>query len=62
MLYFLDESRGEVDTYYIWKRILKFDCGFAGLDITKIPSQGRIQDSDFSPFQEFILGFQERRT
>jgi hypothetical protein len=35
--------------------------GFADLDFTETPSQGRIQDSGFSPFREFSLGFQERR-
>jgi hypothetical protein len=61
LLYFWDVSRGEVETYSIWQDRLEVGHGFADLDFTETPSQGRIQDSDFSPFREFNLGFQERR-
>jgi hypothetical protein len=61
LLYFWDVSRGEVETYSIWQDRLEVGHGFAGLDFTETPSQGRIQDSGFSPFREFNLGFQERR-
>jgi hypothetical protein len=61
LLYFWDVSRGEVETYSIWQDRLEAGHGFAGLDLTETPSQGRIQDSGFSPFREFSLGFQERR-
>jgi hypothetical protein len=61
LLYFWDVNRGEVKTYSIWKDRLEANHGFADLDFTETPSQGRIQDSVFSPFREFSLGFQERR-
>jgi hypothetical protein len=61
LLYFWDVSRGKVNTYSIWKYRFKANYRFADLDFTKIPSQGRILDSGFSPFREFKSGFQERR-
>jgi hypothetical protein len=68
LLYFWDVSRGEVETYSIWQDRLSFlkprieaGNGFADLDFTETPLQGVIQDSGFSPFRDFSLGFQERR-
>jgi hypothetical protein len=60
LLYFWDGSRGKVETYSIWKDRLEVDHVFASLYFFETPSQGRIQDSGFSPFREFNLGFQER--
>jgi hypothetical protein len=50
LLDFWDVSRGEVETYSIWKDRLSFliprieaDSGFADLDFTETPLQGMIQ-------------------
>jgi hypothetical protein len=68
LLDFWDDNRGEVETYSIWKDIPSFlipmievGSGFANLDFTETPLQGMIQDSGFSPFTGFSLGFLERR-
>jgi hypothetical protein len=57
LLYFWDVRRGEVETFSIWQGRLEAGHGFAGMDFIETPSQERIQDSDFSPFWEFNLGF-----
>jgi hypothetical protein len=69
LIYFiLEDNRGEVETYSIWKDIPSFlileieaGNGFANLQFIETPLQRIIQDSGFSPFTYFSLGFLERR-
>jgi hypothetical protein len=44
LIYFLGVSRGEVNTYSIWKDKINGGHGFVGLYFTKTYSEGRIHD------------------
>jgi hypothetical protein len=57
LLYFQDVNRGEVKNYSIWKDRIEAGHGFADLNFTETPLQGRIHDEGLNPFRDISLGF-----
>jgi hypothetical protein len=63
-----DVVRGVVEPCSIWRGRVSLTISriesirrLVGFNVAKMPWRDMVQDSEFSPFRDFILGVQERR-